>query len=194
MDVQLAVGRRNAELVEEDPAELVVVVLTGVDQQLLRRPAELARYCRCFHELWPISENCRYCHNVTSLRHALFSGQCCGCLARHGAASPTSRGTSRTGSTATSVRALRPDGLQLLLDARAKRLSGLARCLTRRRCKLAPLDRGDRLNLARGRCEECLGGVLHVVERGRPLLHVERAQHAVACDRGKDVLVEWRRA
>ena len=35
MDAELARRRRYAELLEEDPRELVVVVLTGVNDQLL---------------------------------------------------------------------------------------------------------------------------------------------------------------
>ena len=35
MDAELALGPRDAELLDEDRAELVVVVLAGVDEQLL---------------------------------------------------------------------------------------------------------------------------------------------------------------
>jgi hypothetical protein len=86
MDVQLAVRGRDAELVEEDPAELVVVVLTCVDQNLVGQLAELARDRGGLHELRPISDNCRYRHCVTCPGSDLLSERCCGCLGRHGAA------------------------------------------------------------------------------------------------------------
>ena len=54
---QLAIGRRNTELVEEDPRELVVVVLPGVDEQLLVALAQPARYRCGLYELRPITDD-----------------------------------------------------------------------------------------------------------------------------------------
>jgi hypothetical protein len=64
VDVQLTVGCRDSQLVEEDPAEVVVVVLTGVDQHLVALLAQFAGHRRGLHELRPVSNDRRYQHCV----------------------------------------------------------------------------------------------------------------------------------
>ena len=56
-DAQLAVGRGHAQLVEEDPRELVVVVLAGVDEQLLVALAQPARDRCGLYELRPVTDD-----------------------------------------------------------------------------------------------------------------------------------------
>ena len=54
---QLAVGRRDAQLVEEDPGQLVVVVLARVDQHLLVFAAQRQRHGGGLHELRPVPDD-----------------------------------------------------------------------------------------------------------------------------------------
>ena len=56
-DLQLAVRARQAELAEEHPRQRVVVVLAGVDQQLLVLGAQRTRYRRGLHELGPVADD-----------------------------------------------------------------------------------------------------------------------------------------
>ena len=63
--VQLALRSGDAQLVEEDAAELVVVVLTGVNEHLFIGFAQFAGNGRGLHELRPISDDRGYQHGVT---------------------------------------------------------------------------------------------------------------------------------
>ena len=54
--VELAVGRRDAQLLEEDPRELVVVVLAGVDDQLVHPLPEQPRDRGRLHELGAVAD------------------------------------------------------------------------------------------------------------------------------------------
>src|SRR5258705_471442 len=66
VDVQLPIRRGDSQLVEKDPAELVVMVLTGVNQQLVVGLAQLAGDRRGLHELRPVADDRGYQHDVTN--------------------------------------------------------------------------------------------------------------------------------
>ena len=63
---ELAVRRRDAQLVEEDPRQLVVVVLPRVDEQLLVPLAQWQRHGGCLHELRAVSDDGDDSHDVAS--------------------------------------------------------------------------------------------------------------------------------
>jgi len=71
VDLQLALGRRDAQLLEEDAAELVVVVLPGVDEQLLVGFPQFAGNRGRLHELRPVAHDRGYQHGVTRARSGL---------------------------------------------------------------------------------------------------------------------------
>jgi hypothetical protein len=57
VDAELALGARHAELLDEHGAELVVVVLAGVDEQLLVLGPEQARHGGGLDELRPVPDD-----------------------------------------------------------------------------------------------------------------------------------------
>jgi hypothetical protein len=57
-EAEVEVGGRNPELVEEDLRQLVVVVLAGVDQDLVVGRPQPVRHGRCLDELRPVSDDC----------------------------------------------------------------------------------------------------------------------------------------
>jgi hypothetical protein len=54
---ELVVGRRHVELLEEDLGEPAVVVLAGVDEDLLVALAQVARHRGRLHELGPVADH-----------------------------------------------------------------------------------------------------------------------------------------
>src|SRR5205823_13527733 len=89
-DPELAVGRRDAQLVEEDPRELVVVVLARVHDQLLVALAKRPRDRGRLDELWPVADHADDPHNRIPLETAplYLSGRWLeGCSAEHSARS-----------------------------------------------------------------------------------------------------------
>ena len=62
MDAELPLGRRHVELLDEDPRQLVVVVLAGVDEHLVVSLAQTARDGGRLHELGPVANDGEYPH------------------------------------------------------------------------------------------------------------------------------------
>ena len=64
--VESMVGRRDSQLVEEDRRELLVVVLSGVDQKLFVAFAQRPGHGRGLDELRPVAQHRRDAHQRSS--------------------------------------------------------------------------------------------------------------------------------
>ena len=171
------------------------MVLAGVHDELFLPLAKPPRHGSRLDELRAVAHDGDYRHREPRLWLRMFSRWPTSSLEAH-SGSRRARSATWPGTSPIRCRVVRAPGTrstpELFLDSRSERSPGLARLLALLQLDL--VHRDDRLYLACGGGEKGLARLAQVVERARALLHVHRGDHALAGDRGEDVLGQRRRA